>query len=122
MQNIDVRERINEFVNTLPESLSVMAYGSSIAFQSGYRKDEKKQIDLIVMVKDIKKFYDESLKKNSYMYNLIPKIYFNNASREQLKSGAHICYTSNINYNGDTYKKNINIFYKTISNNSFAFS
>ena len=104
MQNLNVRERIQDFVSTLPDTVSIKAYGSSVAFQSGYKEDEKKQIDLIVIVDDIKKFYEESLVKNAYMYKFIPRVYFNNASKDKLRTGAHICYTSNINYKDDVYK------------------
>ena len=104
MQNLNVRERIQDFVSTLPDTVSIKAYGSSVAFQSGYKENEKKQIDLIVIVDDIKKFYEESLVKNAYMYKFIPKIFFSNASKDKLRTGAHICYTSNINYKGDVYK------------------
>ena len=104
MEKLDIRERIDRFVSTLPDVVAVKAYGSSIAYQSGYSKDEKKQVDLIVIVDDIKKFYAYNLKKNGYMYHLVPKVYFSVASADQLKSGAGICYTSHINYMGDVFK------------------
>ena len=101
---MDVRDRIIKFIKTLPDVVACKAYGSSIGFQSGYSKDEKKQIDLIVVVDDIKKFYKDNLKKNSYMYNFIPRLYFTLASEKALRGAAGICYTSHINYEGDTYK------------------
>ena len=107
MQNKDIRERIKEFVDTLPNTVSVKAYGSSIAYQAGYKENEKKQVDLIVIVDDIKKFYEENLKKNKYMYKLTPKIYFKHASSEKLKKGAGICYTTDIKYGIDTYKMGV---------------
>lgn len=104
---MDIRDRIDKFVSTLPDVVACKAYGSSIGFQSGYSKDEKKQIDLIVVVNDIKKFYKDNLKKNAYMYNLMPKLYFKLASRKALKSAAGICYTTHIDYKGDTYKMGV---------------
>ncbi len=104
---MDVRERIMKFSENLPEVKSVKAYGSSIGFQSGYKENEKKQIDLIVIVDDIKKFYEQNLIMNKYMYNFIPRLYFKNASKDSLRSGASICYTSHIDYNGDTFKMGV---------------
>ena len=107
MQNLSIRERIVSFIETLPEVVSVKAYGSSIAYQSGYKDNEKKQVDLIVVVDDIKKFYEENLKKNKYMYKLTPSIYFKHASSKGLKKAAGICYTTDINYGIDTYKMGV---------------
>ncbi len=104
---MDIRERITKFVSTVPGVVSCKAYGSSIGYQSGYSKDEKKQVDLIVMVDDIKKFYKENLKKNAYMYKLIPKIYFSRTSEKTLRSAAGICYTTDIHYGGDIYKMGV---------------
>lgn len=107
MQNLNIRDRILDFINTLPKVVSVKAYGSSIAYQSGYKENEKKQVDLIVIVDDIKKFYEENLKKNKYMYKLTPSIYFKHASSKGLKKAAGICYTTDINYGIDTYKMGV---------------
>ena len=107
MQELNIRERILEFIKTLPKVESVKAYGSSIAYQSGYKANEKKQVDLIVVVDDIKKFYEENLKKNGYMYKMTPKIYFKHASKERLKKAAGICYTTDIKYGIDTYKMGV---------------
>ena len=107
MQELSIRERILEFIKTLPEVVSVKAYGSSIAYQSGYKANEKKQVDLIVIVEDIKKFYEENLKKNKYMYKFTPRLYFKHASKAKLKKAAGICYTTDINYGIDTYKMGV---------------
>ena len=90
MQNMGIRERILKFVDTLPEVVSVKAYGSSIAYQAGYKENEKKQVDLIVVVDDIKKFYEENLKRNKYMYKFTPKMYFKHASSKLLKKAVVI--------------------------------
>lgn len=107
MQELDIRQRILKFIDTLPKTVSVKAYGSSIAYQSGYKENEKKQVDLIVIVDDIKEFYLENLKKNKYMYKFTPKIYFKHAKSESLRKAAGICYTTDINYGQDTYKMGV---------------
>ena len=107
MQNMGIRERILKFVDTLPKVVSVKAYGSSIAYQAGYKENEKKQVDLIVVVDDIKEFYKENLKKNKYMYKFTPKMYFKHASSKSLKKAAGICYTTDINYGIDTFKMGV---------------
>lgn len=107
MKNLNIRDRIVEFIKTLPSPISVKAYGSSIAYQSGYKENEKKQVDLVVIVDNIKKFYEENLKKNRYMYKLIPRMYFKYASIKSLKKHAAICYTTDIHYGDDTYKMGV---------------
>lgn len=107
MQELDIKERIKRFVETLPKTVSVKAYGSSIGYQSGYKANEKKQVDLIVVVDDIKKFYEENLKKNGYMYGLTPKLYFKYAKSKTLRKGAGICYTTDINYGQDSFKMGV---------------
>lgn len=106
-QNLNIRDRIKEFIGTLPKTECVKAYGSSIAYQAGYKENEKKQVDLIVVVEDIKKFYEENLKKNKYMYKFIPRLYFKNSSEDKLRKHAAICYTTNIDYGIDTYKMGV---------------
>ena len=107
MTKVDIRVRIANFIKTLPETVSVKAYGSSIAFQSGYKENEKKQVDLIIIVDNIKKFYEENLKMNKYMYKFTPRMYFKHAKSESLKKAAGICYTTDIIYGEDTYKMGV---------------
>ncbi len=113
MKNLNIRERIVKFIKTLPkdEVLAVKAYGSSIAYQEGYKDNEKKQVDLIVIVDNIKKFYRENLKLNRYMYSFTPRLYFRLSSREKMRKHAGICYTTDINYRvgevEDTYKMGV---------------
>lgn len=107
MKKDNIRDRILVFLKTLPPVVSVKAYGSSIAYQAGYSENEKKQVDLIVIVDDIKKFYMENLQKNPYMYDFIPRIYFKNAKEKGLRKHAGICYTTNIDYGIDTYKMGV---------------
>ncbi len=107
MENLKIRDRIIDFIGTLPTPVSVKAYGSSVAFQGSDSEKDKKQVDLVVIVDDIKKFYEENLKENRYMYKLIPRIYFKHAKVDSLKSYASICYTTHINYGIDTYKMGV---------------
>ncbi len=107
MQEKDIRTRIKDFIKILPDTVSVKAYGSSIAYQSGYKADEKKQVDLIVIVDDIKKFYEDNLKKNREMYKFTPRMYFKHAKSSSLKKAAGICYTTDIEYGPDTYKMGV---------------
>ena len=107
MQELNIRQRIDKFIETLPETVSVKAYGSSIGYQEGYKANEKKQVDLIVVVDNIKKFYQENLKMNRYMYGLTPRFYFRHAKASTLKKGAGICYTTDIKYRIDSYKMGV---------------
>ncbi len=103
----DIRARIDEFSKTIPDVLCVKAYGSSIGYQEGYKENEKKQIDLIVVVDNIKDFYRKNMDSNPYMYNFIPKVYFTLANEKSLRKHASICYTTHIKYKDDIYKMGV---------------
>ena len=104
MKVTKLETKLKNFIALFPDVVSAIAYGSGVARQDNEEKNDKKQIDLIVVVEDIKEFFKENLKKNKGMYPAIPRTYFRLSSAKRLKKAAGICYTSGIEYNGDTFK------------------
>lgn len=103
MKENDIKNKIEKFVSTLPNTLAVIGYGSGVIPQDS-SIDAKKQIDLFIVVDDKVKWNRENIIKNPNYYSATSKLFFNNANEKIQNLGAKICYIPYINYNGDTYK------------------
>lgn len=93
-------DNIFDFINTLPEVVDIIGYGSGVKNQEGYTDDIKRQIDLILTVNDIYEFHKLNFKK-------YPNIYSNIGIKliKHVNSiGTDINYVSNIDYKNNTYK------------------
>lgn len=99
-----MNKEIEEFVNKRPDVVAAYGYGSGIFKQSGYTNKDKPQIDLILVVDDLKKWHKENIKLNKNDYSLIGKVFFKYASIKKLKGPTCITYVSNILENGNIYK------------------
>lgn len=101
MENI---EKIRKFVKKRPKVKGAYGYGSGVFKQSGYTETDKPQIDLILVVDDLKKWHLENMKLNPKDYSWIGKLYFKYASVSKLKGMTGITYLSNIVEDGSVYK------------------
>mgnify|MGYP003289306559 CR=1 FL=1 len=93
---MEVKEQIENFLKRRPDTVCTYGYGSGVFKQAGYTDEDKPQIDLILAVKDIKKWHLENIKMNPSDYSIIGKIFYSNASRETIKGFNGIAYQSNI--------------------------
>lgn len=129
MGNLRVTDKILGLIDRLPETRAVLGYGSGVIDQGpasirettarssedpkDIKKEVKKakkdikQIDMIIVVDNLKEFYKKNIKMNSHMYRLVPKMFFKLASDESLKKGVPICYTAYVNDGDDTYKMGV---------------
>ncbi len=103
MKEHEIKMKIEQFVNTLPETLAVIGYGSGVIPQDS-RIEAKKQIDLFIVVDDKVKWNKDNIIKNPNYYSMISKLFFYNTNEKIQNIGAKICYIPFIDYNGDTYK------------------
>lgn len=101
MSNID---EIKKFVDRRPKVKAAYGYGSGIFKQSGYTKKDKPQLDLILIVDDLKKWHLENMKLNPKDYSFIGKLFFRFASISKLKGTTGITYLSNIVENNLVFK------------------
>ena len=91
------------FMKNKPETISVIGYGSGINPQRG-QENRKPQIDLIVVVDDLKKWHALNIKKNPKDYSFSGKLFFKYAPKRWLRSGGKITYMTYIPFNGSKYK------------------
>lgn len=99
-------EFINNFLKERPNVVAAFGYGSGVFKQLGYT-NEKTQIDLILVVSDIKKWHQENIKKNPKDYSFIGKYFFLNSKLEEIKGITGITYQSNIEYKDHLFKYGI---------------
>lgn len=93
-----------EFLKEHPSPVAVIGYGSGVIEQQGSKKEDKKQIDLIIIVDDLKDWILENMSMNPDEFTKGTMRYFKNASLEALEKGAPIVYFSSIEYNGELIK------------------
>ena len=99
-----MEEVINEFLNKRPDIVAAYGYGSGIIKQNGYTENDKPQLDLILVVDNLKKWHLENMKMNPNDYSLIGRKYFSNSDNQILKGSTGIAYLSNIEENNNTFK------------------
>ena len=97
-------EEIEEFVKKRPQVVAAYGYGSGVFKQSGYSSKDKPQIDLILIVDDLRKWHEENMKLNKKDYSMMGRHFFKTADIEKLKGKTGITYVSNIKENGSVYK------------------
>lgn len=95
---------IEKFVSNRPEVVAAYGYGSGIFKQSGYTSKDKPQIDLILVVDNLRKWHLANIKLNKKDYSMIGKAFFKHADISKLKGLTGITYVSNIEENGSIYK------------------
>ena len=74
-----ITQIINDFLETKPETITVIGYGSAVKKQNRDKNIIKKQIDIIIGVKDPKKWHKENKLRNpndyTFMgYNVLTKL------------------------------------------------
>ena len=99
-----MNDKIKEFINNRPEVVAAYGYGSGIIKQEGYTNKDKKQLDLILVVNNLKEWHLKNMKQNKKDYSFIGSLFFKNAKEEKLKGKTNITYISNIKENNNTFK------------------
>lgn len=95
---------IKKFIKKRPKVVGAYGYGSGIFKQSGYTKKDKPQLDLILVVDNLKEWHKENIKLNPKDYSFIGKLFFKYASVNKLKGNTGITYLSNIIENNLVFK------------------
>lgn len=101
------KKLVLEFLKEHPSSVAVIGYGSGVIEQQGSKKDDKKQLDLIIIVDDLKKWITENINMNPEEFTKGTMHYFKNASLKKLQKGAPIVYLSSIEYKDELIKMGI---------------
>ena len=98
-----MEDKIKKFLDRRPEVIAAYGYGSGMFKQSGYTSKDKPQIDLILVVDDLKKWHLENMKLNKKDYSLLGKVFFKHASENKLKGRTGITYISSVIEDGNNY-------------------
>ena len=104
---VDVKEEILDFLAERPDVVGAYGYGSGVFKQTGYTKDEKPQIDLILIVKDMKNWHQANSLANPTDYSLSGNIFLTKLPDNLAKSVTGISYQSNIKYKDRIFKYGI---------------
>lgn len=99
-----MKSEIINFIKNRPEVIAAYGYGSGIIKQNGYTSNDDVQLDLILVVNDIKQWHLKNLELNENDYSIIGRNFFKNADTEKLKGSTGITYLSNIRENNYTFK------------------
>ncbi len=99
-----MNEKLLNFINNRPELVAAYGYGSGLFKQKGYSKNDKPQLDLIFVVKDLKKWHLENIKLNKKDYSIIGTNFFKNAKINKIKGCTGITYLSNIIEDNNVFK------------------
>ena len=64
-----MNKNIEEFINKRPDVVAAYGYGSGVFKQAGYTSKDKPQIDLILIVDDLKEWHKKNFKLNRKDYS-----------------------------------------------------
>ena len=99
-----MKKEIINFINNRPEVIAAYGYGSGIIKQTGYSNKDKPQLDLILVVDNLKKWHLKNMEINPNDYSTLGSYYIKNTDNEKLKGKTGITYLSNIVENNNTFK------------------
>lgn len=104
MANDLLSKDIKMFIDTKPEVLDIIGYGSAVKTQTNDNEKIKKQIDIIATCDNATSWHKENLKTSKKEYNPFAKIFINDSVQH---FGTDIQYLSNIEYNEHLFKLGI---------------
>lgn len=105
--NEEKKDLIIEFENEHPYALATIGYGSGVIEQLGSNPNDKKQIDIIDVVDDLKEWIDQNMTEHPEEFTKSTLKYFKKSTLEQLEKGAPIVYFSSIEYKGNLIKRGV---------------
>lgn len=98
---------IKEFLQIHPEALAVYGYGSGVIPQAGSNSNDKKEIDLILIVEDLLEYFHKNWEINPQEFTKASKKYFETATLQKLEKGAPIVYLSHIPFKNEYFKTGV---------------
>lgn len=98
-----INDKILSFMESKPEVIDIIGYGSGVKKQNGYNNETKKLIDIIATVDDCKLWHKENYKNHKEEYSNLGYA----ISNPMYNLCTDINYITNIKYNDDTFKLGI---------------
>ncbi len=94
---------ILDFMSTRPKCIGIIGYGSGINLQKG-QENRKPQIDLIIIVDNLKQWHKQNMEMNPSDYSFSSKLFFRYINNNFLRNGGKICYMTYIPFGDREYK------------------
>ncbi len=104
---MDVSEKLKRFVGKRPEVIAAFGYGSGVFKQTGYDEKSLPQIDMILVVEDVRRWHKENTKKNPKDYSWTGACLLPSPLVTRMSGKTHIIYQSNIEEEDGVYKYGI---------------
>jgi len=105
--NSEKKKLIIDFETSHPKSLAIIGYGSGIIPQDKNDPNDKKELDLIIVVDDLEAWLIENMKLHPEEFTAASLKYFKKATLANLEKGAPIIYFSRAMYQGQYIKRGI---------------
>lgn len=100
MEEKSIRQTIKDFMETKPETINIIGYGSAVKTQTGYNNSTQKQIDIIATVEDSLRWHKQNKNNNPGEYSKFAI----QLLKPILHLGTDISYVSDIPYNNQFFK------------------
>ncbi len=100
---MEITKEILDFIETLPPTVGVIGYGSGVKPQAGYTEQDKKQIDLFIVVQDLKRWHEENQVLNPNHYTFTSRLFFELPTKCQ-HMGTDICYIPYLKHKNSVFK------------------
>ncbi len=101
---MEKKEVLEYFVAKRPEALGAYGYGSGVFKQTGYDEGAKPQIDVIFLVKDLRAWHLENMRKNKDDYSISGMAFVILSNIKKLKGNNRITFYSQISEGGYQFK------------------
>ena len=99
---------IRDFLSIHPEILAAYGYGSGVIPQANNdNPNDKKEIDIIVIVEDLLNWIHKNIKSNPQEFSFTSKNFFLKSDLNTLENGAPIIYLSGIKFKDEYFKTGI---------------
>lgn len=103
----DKKKLIMEFEEQHPSSLAIIGYGSGIIPQDKSNPNDKKELDMIIVVDDLELWLQQNMAMHPEEFTAATLKFFKKATLEQLEKGAPIIYFSRACYKDQFIKRGI---------------
>lgn len=101
---MDKKIIIENFLSNRPNVVGAFGYGSGVIKQNSYTKDDKPQIDLILVTDDIKEWHTNNILQNPNDYSLKGRVRLSKVSRLKMKGPNNIVYCSQVQDGSNLFK------------------
>ncbi len=104
---MDIKDKLKKFIGKRPQVVAAFGYGSGVFKQTGYDEKSLPQIDMILVVEDVRGWHKANKKKNPGDYSWTGACLLPSPLVKKMSGKTHIIYQSNIEEEDGVYKYGI---------------